>query len=225
MSLLGDIFSLWGAGSKRKAIDRAASVQTDAANQGIGTVGTERDRIQALLSPYGQAGDSSINALMSLLGLGSSGSQQTAIDSLKGSPLYQSLYRTGEESVLQNASATGGLRGGNVQGSLYNLGSDTLAKVIQNQVSNLFGLGGLGLQGIGESGAFGARSAEDIAQLQNMIGQIQAGGILGKEGQTQNMIGTGGHMLETILNAFSGGGAPGGGSSGLGFSTADGLPF
>ncbi len=44
--------------------------------------------------------------------------QQGAISGLEGSPIFQALARQGEDAILQNASATGGLRGGNVQGAL-----------------------------------------------------------------------------------------------------------
>lgn len=71
--------------------------------------------------------------------------QQGAIDALKASPLYQSLYRNGEEAVLANASATGGLRGGNTTTSLANFGADTLSSVIQQQLANYGSAIGAGL--------------------------------------------------------------------------------
>lgn len=104
--------------------------------------------------------------------------QQSAIDQLKASPLFQSLFRTGQEAIDQNASATGGLRGGNVQSSLANFGSDTLAKVIQQQLSNLGGLSGQGLSAAGTSGQLGASAAGSVANLFGAQGQAQAGGIL-----------------------------------------------
>lgn len=109
-------------------------------------------------TPYGPAGQG---------GSGAS-SQQSAIDALKASPLYQSQYHNGEQAVLANAAATGGLRGGNANASLYNLGANTLANVYQQQFSNLGSITGLG-----ENAAAGTGNA----QLQG--GQAAAGGILG----------------------------------------------
>jgi len=71
--------------------------------------------------------------------------QQAAIDALKASPLYESLYRNGEEAVLANASATGGIRGGNTTTSLANFGADTLSAVIQQQLANYGSAIGAGL--------------------------------------------------------------------------------
>lgn len=85
-------------------------------------------------TPYGPAS-----------GPGSAGTSQTAaFDALKNSPVYQSLFHNGEQTVLADAAATGGLRGGNTQRSLYNLGTDTLSQVIQQQIANLSGLSSLG---------------------------------------------------------------------------------
>jgi hypothetical protein len=92
----------------------------------------------------------------------------SAIDALKNSPLYQALYHNGEQAVLANGAATGGLRGGNTQASLYNLGVNTLAQTQQqmfNQLGSLSGLGENAAAGVG-NGLTGAAAA-------------QAGGILG----------------------------------------------
>jgi hypothetical protein len=70
----------------------------------------------------------------------------SAIDALKNSPMFKSLFNTGQEAVLQNASATGGLRGGNTEHSLYDLGSNTLSQLISEQIST-----GSAAAGFGES--------------------------------------------------------------------------
>jgi hypothetical protein len=154
-----------------------------------------------------------------LLGLNGSGDQQRAIDALRSSPLYQSLYRNGVNTSLANASATGGLRGGNEQHSLYDVGSDTLAQVIQNQLQNLGGLSGQGLQATQQSGSFGGQAAGDVASLQNLIGRIQAGGILGKSAVNGQLWNTGANLgqdiISQLMSAFGGGGNPfGGGGNG-----------
>lgn len=119
---------------------------------------------------------------------GGPGAQQAAIAQLQNSPLYQSLFRTGQEAVLQNGSATGGLRGGNIQNSLANFGSDTLTKVIQQQLANLGGVAGNGLSAAsGQAGAQGNTSAT-IAQLMSQIGDTNAGGILQRGAINANTI-------------------------------------
>jgi hypothetical protein len=111
------------------------------------------------LTPFGPA--SSLNG-------GAAGGQQSAIDALKNGPLYQSLYHNGEQSILANAAATGGLRGGNTQRSLYNLGTDTLASVYQNQLDNL-----------NRISVAGQNSAAGVGTAQIGAGQAQGLGIIG----------------------------------------------
>lgn len=105
--------------------------------------------------------------------------QQAAIDQLQASPLYQSLYRNGQNTITANASATGGLRGGNVQRSLANFGADTLSTVIENQLSHLAGISGQGQTTGGTLGALGAGTSTNISNLTVAQGGARAGGILG----------------------------------------------
>jgi len=157
----------------------AANTQAQAYGQGINTIQNFNNQTRSDLMPWLTAGQSSLGALTALLGLGSPGSQQSAIDNLKNGPLFQSLYRQGNEAILGNASATGGLRGGNTEGALYNLGSDTLNQVIQNQIGNLTGLSDSGLRTGGLLGQFGADTGNSIAQLLASQGTARASGQLG----------------------------------------------
>lgn len=110
--------------------------------------------------------------------------QQAAIDKLKASPLYQSLFSNGQNTILSNASATGGLRGGNTQTSLANFGRDTLAQVIQQQLSSLGGVAANGQNAAAQTGAFGANSASQAADLLGQQGSAQAGASLAKGANT-----------------------------------------
>lgn len=105
--------------------------------------------------------------------------QQAAIDQLKASPLYQSIYRNGVDTINANASATGGLRGGNTQRSLAGFGADALSSVIQQQLQNLGGISGAGRSTGTDLGQLGANSATTIGNLYVGQGQDRAGGILG----------------------------------------------
>jgi hypothetical protein len=81
-------------------------------------------------APYRDIGAKALSQYGDLVGTHGAAQQQSAIDALKASPFYQSLFRTGEETELQDAAATGGVRGGNTQRSLADFGSDTLMKTI-----------------------------------------------------------------------------------------------
>ena len=133
--------------------------------------------------------------------------QQGAIDALMGSPLYTSLIRNGEDALLANASATGGLRGGNAQGALANFRADTLAQVIQQQLANLGGIASGGQGAAGSLGQLGANAANQIGNSMTQKGQALAGAALAKGGITAGQWKAGGEALDGILSSlFSPGG-------------------
>ena len=89
------------------------------------------------------------------------------LQGLLDDPFYKQLLESGEESVLRNASVTGGLRSGNAQDALARSSQDALFSVYNEKVSGLKGLAGL---------------PSNVNQIGNVIGGIgatQAGGILG----------------------------------------------
>lgn len=127
------------------------------------------------------------------------------IAKLKEGPLYQSLYANGEEALLANASATGGLRGGNTQRGLADFGRDTLAQVIENQFQKLGGLSGAGQQSGQFLGQMGQQSANNISSLAVGAGNARAGSYLAQGAASNNMwnqIGStvGGLDFGSILN-------------------------
>lgn len=187
MGLFSSIAGLFGAKKKKKAVAAASQRQVLAAEESLARSREIFSGTQANLQPTIDRGNAAGGAWAELLGLG--GNQQGAIDALKASPLYQSIFNNGQEAVLQNASATGGLRGGNTQHSLFNLGTDTLAKVIQQQIANLFGGMELGAKtGLG-LGEIGSREAMLEGQFREDQGQAEAGKILGKASADQDMLG------------------------------------
>jgi hypothetical protein len=146
--------------------------------------------------PWLQAGQASLGGLMDIIGLNGADKQQAAISGIQNSPQFASLNRQGEEAILQNAAATGGLRGGNVQASLYNQRSDLLAQLIDQQFARLGGISGAGAQTGATIGGFGQNAANAIAGLFGNIGQAKAGGIMGQaQGYTQVAQGVG-NMLQ-----------------------------
>jgi hypothetical protein len=128
---------------------------------------------------------------------GGTGSQQEMIDRALQSPLYGALMggqKAGEESILRNASATGGLRSGNVQANMYDyntqLANQALLQSYNEQMQGLQGLSGLSSNAnaianrtskIGETISAGqtAARAEDEAKSQQLWDNIFGIGKLG----------------------------------------------
>jgi hypothetical protein len=227
MGLFGSILSglggivgnVIGAHDSAKAVGKASAAQIAAQQQAIAEQRREYDQSRTDYQPFLTAGSSASDQIMRLLGLGDRGQsgmsndqvQQGALDSVHNSPLYTSTYNSGRDAVLQNAAATGGLRGGNTDASLYNLGSDTFSQVLQSMMSNLGGVAGYGIQAAGGITNAGTNAANNISASDVGIGNSQAGSILGKQAIWNNLSQ---QIQKSIMQAVSGG--MGGGVPGLG---------
>lgn len=164
--------------SQKKAADTAADAQNQSSDAAIAQQNKQFEALQAMLKPYTEAGTGALGAQQSLLGLNGSGAQQAAINGIQGSPLFSSLQQQGENSILQNASATGGLRGGNTQAALAQFSPQLLNQLVQQQYSNLGGLTSIGQNAAAGVGNAGMSSANSISQLLQSQGAANAGSAL-----------------------------------------------
>jgi hypothetical protein len=180
-SILGALIPPLGAAQNAKAVKKAGKAQQQAMQAGIDEQRREYDTSRADFQPFMQFGSGALGPLGDLLGLNGNDKASAAIANLKASPLFTSLFNTGAEATLQDASATGGLRGGNTEGALYDLGQRTLAQVIQQQIANLFGAQGVGSGATSTVAGLGANMANNISALDTGIGQAKAGSILGQQ--------------------------------------------
>jgi hypothetical protein len=201
---LGGILGM-GLGAKQNAhaIAHATNQQIGGINQAIGEQQGQMAQNRTDEAPYTGFGTSSIGALGDLLGLNGPDKAAAAIAALKASPLYTSLFNTGQEAVLQNASATGGVRGGNTQGALYELGSNTLSDVIQNQIKNLFGGASIGQQSTGQLINVNQQGANNISSGYTSIGNALSNKTLGQQ-QVWNNLGS--QIQQMIMQMAQAGG-------------------
>lgn len=116
--------------------------------------------------------------------------QQEAVAQIEGSPMFQALARQGEEAILQNASATGGLRGGNTQAALAQFRPALLNQFIEQQYSRLGGLTKIGQASAAGVGAAGMDAATNIGNALTAAGQAQAGGALASAEGWNKALGT-----------------------------------
>jgi hypothetical protein len=191
------------AASKRssEAAQDATAAQTSAADQGLALqreqMGIQQhqmdlqqenfNRVQGLLDPYVQAGSRGLNEQFHLLGLGTAEEQRKAISGIENSPYFSGLVKQGENAILQNASATGGLRGGNTQAALAQFRPNMLAAAIDQQYQRLGGLVNIGQNasaGVGNSGQAMANGSAGVANAMGNNASNQAG-LLGQLGAAQ----------------------------------------
>ena len=167
----------------------AAGAQTEAAEAGIAEQRRQFDLIQGLLEPYVGAGESALLQQMALGGMSGPEAQQAAIAAIEGGQEFETLTRSGEEAILQNASATGGLRGGNVQGALAQFRPQVLSSLINQQYGRLGGLTTLGQNAAVGTGNAGMQTGTNIANLYGQQGAAAAGSALATGSAWGNALG------------------------------------
>lgn len=171
--------ALGGSVLQSNAAREAAGIQSGAAQSGIEEQRRQFDAMRELLKPYTEAGRPALEAQQAFLGLQGPEAERAAIERIRSGETFQALARQGEESLLQNASATGGLRGGNIQGALAQFRPQMLAGLIDQQYSRLGGMTALGQQSAAGVGSAGIQSGESVANLMAQAAAAQAGGQLG----------------------------------------------
>jgi hypothetical protein len=218
------------------AAEEAAGLQAGAAAAGIEEQRRQFDRIQEILKPYVQAGQQALPGFTpyqtlgtealaqqrAIAGLAGPEAQAAAIQGIESSPLYQAQVRQGEEAMLARASATGGLRGGNLQAALAQFRPQMLGQAIESQYNRFGGLAGagygasqrlaeLGQASAGGTAAAGSTMATNVSNLLQQQGAAQAGGALGQAGAFQGLMNLPAGLIGAQIGA--------GGKMGLGFGS------
>jgi hypothetical protein len=198
------------ASSQKSAANTAARAQTANANLAIDEQRQAREQMRALLQPYVDAGNPALQGILGLTGLAGPDSQQAAFAQQEASPLFQGIARQGENAILQNASATGGLRGGNVQGALGQFRPALLNQFIEQQYGRMAGIANLGQNAAAGVGQAGMNTANQIGTQFGNIGAAQAGQALARGQANANMFGLPLQALG-MMGGMGGGGMFGGG--------------
>jgi hypothetical protein len=116
------------------------------------------------------------------------------------SPFFQSLAQQGESAILQNASATGGLRGGNVQGALAQFRPALLNQFLEQQYSRLGDLTKVGQASAAGVATGGMNAATNIGNAYTQAGQAQAGGIIAGANTFNQALGAAAGQIPGMFN-------------------------
>jgi len=171
---------LLGGMMQADAASEAAGIQAGAAEAGVAEQRRQFDALQALLKPYTEAGLPALTQQQALLGLQGPEAEQAAIERIRSGETFQALTQQGEEALLQRASATGGLRGGNIQAALSEFRPQLLSSLIEQQYGRLGGMTQLGQRSAAGVGAAGMETGTNVANLLAQQGAARAGGELGE---------------------------------------------
>lgn len=203
MSFIGKaIGKITGADAAAKGSERAAQTQAQSAQLGIEEARAARLSMEQLLAPYVQAGLGGLTGQKDLLGLNGAQAQQGAIGGIEASPQFTSMMAQGENALLQNAAATGGLRGGNTQDALMQMRPQMLSQLIQQQYQNLGGLTALGQNAAAGTGNAGMQTGANIGNLLQQQGAAIAGGQIARAGVARQGFSDGLKIASTAAGFF-----------------------
>lgn len=175
-----DLLDLSGQKAGQRAHE-AAELQAASAAEGLAETKRQFDVTRGDLLPSIEAGNLALQQQQALLGLSGQEAQQQAFSGLEDSPGQQFLKRRQERALVRNASAIGGLGGGNVKTALQEQATGFAQQDIQNQFGRLGQVAGQGQASGFQSGQFGAQSLDAQSRLRQAASEARASGVLGAQ--------------------------------------------
>jgi hypothetical protein len=198
---IGGLGALAGAGASIWGANKAAQVQSDAANQAAALQRQQMAQNQSNMQPFISGGQGASNLLQSFYGMGTDPALgQGALARFQQSPDYQFALKGGSDALDNSAASRGGLLGGNQIRAQTEYGQGLASQNLQGYLSRLSGMSGQGIQaagGIANSNAYGANAAGNSLMAG---GTAQASGYLG---DVRAINGTGGPNGGGLLNNLS----------------------
>lgn len=138
----------------------AADAQQQSAQNSLQFSEQQYSDQQKNIAPYLAAGQQGVSGYGDLLGSNGVDAQNAAIGDIKNGAQFQGLMQTGNQNILANASATGGLRGSNTSNTLANTSISTLNGLITQRLAGYGQLMSNGLNAIS-----GQQAANNAAQI------------------------------------------------------------
>lgn len=153
------------------------------------------DLLQGLMKPYVSAGNGALQGQLNLMGQNGAPAQASAIANISNGENFKALTAQGEQAILANASATGGLRGGNTEGALAQYRPAMLQSLIQQQLAGLGGIAANGQNAAGMTGTAAQNSGAQVISALDQRGAALGGSALAGGQAMQNGIGG---ILQTL---------------------------
>jgi hypothetical protein len=174
-SAIGAVASVGSAAIGASAAKKAGKKQAAAADAASAQQQQQLDLINQQNAPYREAGTAALNQLMGLYGLNG---QEADYSAFENSPDYQFAQQQGEQSLLRNRAALGGLQGGQTGAALQQYGQGLASQQLGNYRNSLMGLVNTG-QGANQLTAqAGLNTGQAIGQNMQNAGNASAAGTL-----------------------------------------------
>lgn len=198
-TLISGYMAKEGAEDASAAGQAASGAQVGAADRGVEEVRRQFDAIQELMKPYVEAGENGLAGMQDILGLNGPEAQRLVLEGIESSPEFSALLNQGETAIRANASATGGLRGGNTQAALAQFRPAILSQLLNERFSRLGGVTQLGQASAAGQAAAGQATGQQVSDLYQQQGAAIAGGLLaGGNAQAQYKVGVGNQIGNTL---------------------------
>jgi hypothetical protein len=181
--------TVYSADQQSNAIRRAGNIQAGAAGTATAESARQFDITQQNLQPFQEAGVGALGQQQALLGLSGEEAQQQAFSGLQESPGQQFIRNRQQRALVRNASAIGGLGGGNIRGALQQQAAGFASQDISNQFNRLSSLTGGGQTAATQIGVFGQQAVGQQGQFGLQAAQAQASGILGQQQVQSQLVG------------------------------------
>ncbi len=191
MTWVGIGVAVVGGVASYESSRQAARAQVKSSKEAIAEQQAARAAQEERLEPFAAPGQAAIQQQAALTGLGTPEEQQQAFAAFTDSPGQQFLREQQERALVRQASAIGGLGGGNIRTALQQQAFGRAQTDIQNQFNRLASISGTARAAATDIGQFGAGTAANIGQLQQAGGAARASGILGQSQALQQTLGTG----------------------------------
>lgn len=199
-SLSGLASDAFGAVTGRDAADaaiRAAEIQAEAVEKGIGEVRAGREQAFGMLSPFQEAGTAQLPGITSLVS-----DPQAQLSFIQDNPFFQSLSSQATRELAAKQAAGGKLGTGGTAASLQErlLGLGT--GLVNQNIQQRMGLANLGMGAAGQAAQTAVGTSGSIADLIGSAGAAQAAGQIGaaqaKQQGLQNILGIGALALSDV---------------------------
>ena len=156
-----------GAAGSAVAGSEAAGATTNASNASIAEQNQALTQQATLSAPYRGVGTAAIGQYEDLLGIGPGANAQTIQEALAATPGYQFTQQQGEQGIVNQASAAGGISG-NTLTALDQYNTGLADSTYQNALSNAAGAVGLGqAAAAGQAANIGTAAGNISSTLQN----------------------------------------------------------
>ena len=207
MGLFSFAAKLIGGGKAKKASRKGEAAMMEYLGKAIDEQNRQFDITRADYEPFRTTGLKGLENLSDLVGLNGDDAQKAGYLNIENSPGLAAIIRQGEEALLQNASATGELRGGDIKRGLADFRADAFVDQLNQQIARMAGVTGIGQGATDAVSQFGAQKSATVADLLNLQGQTRKQGILTRGGINASMWGSAGSFLDSLVSSIGLGGS------------------